>query len=254
MLNKLAGMFIGLFYVYAALFSYAHGISAGNPLLKETAVKVLIIPLPLHVELHSDVFCFQSTSRIYLDLVSDETRRIARSISLVLSKACGRRIRVEEYTGQAMAPGSIVLAIRDSKGSLGDEGYELTVSPEQISIYAYRPAGLFYGAQTLRQLLPPTAEKSQNEPPEPLEIPCVKIEDKPAYRWRGVLLDCARHFMTKEFIKRYIDLLAYHKLNVLHLHLTDDQGWRIEIKKFPKLMEVGAYRGEGENRLSLIHI
>lgn len=120
---------------------------------------------------------------------------------------------------------------KGAKNGLGPEGYELTVSHHRITIRASHPAGIFYGKQTLRQLLPGP-------------IPCVHIEDQPRFRWRGALLDVARHFSPKEFLKRYIDLLAYHKLNVLHLHLTDDQGWRVQIRRYPKLTRIGAWRAE----------
>ncbi len=123
------------------------------------------------------------------------------------------------------------LTTHNANPDLAPEGYELIVNPDRVIIRAPQPAGLFYGTQTLRQLLPGP-------------IPCLRIEDKPRFSWRGAMLDVARHFFPKEFVKRYIDLLAFHKLNVLHLHLTDDQGWRIEIKKHPKLTQIGAWREE----------
>jgi hexosaminidase len=104
-----------------------------------------------------------------------------------------------------------------------------------VEIRALKPAGVFYGCQTLLQLLSKTSEGKW-------QIPCVEIEDYPRFRWRGMHLDVCRHFMPAEFVKKYIDLLAMHKMNTLHWHLTDDQGWRIEIKKYPKLTEVGAWR------------
>ena len=129
-----------------------------------------------------------------------------------------------------------LLATDGARPELGEEGYELTVSMVNVYLRAPHAHGLFNGVQTIRQLLTPSVNNAL--PP----IPCVHIVDKPAYGWRGSLLDCGRHFMTKEFVKRYIDLLAYHKMNVLHWHLTEDQGWRIEIKKYPKLTEIGAWR------------
>ncbi|MBI3820399.1 MAG: beta-N-acetylhexosaminidase [Planctomycetes bacterium] len=114
------------------------------------------------------------------------------------------------------------------------ESYELTVTTNGVRLVAPGAAGLFYGIQTLLQLGAGTAEW----------IPCLRIEDASQYAWRGLLLDCSRHFMTKEFIKETIDRLAYHKINKLHWHLTDDQGWRIEIKKYPELTKTGAWRDE----------
>jgi hexosaminidase len=128
--------------------------------------------------------------------------------------------------------------------SLGKEGYQLEVLPAPlVRITAATPAGLFYGGQTLRQLLLRGKVGAKNNPgPVNWEFPCCKIEDKPRFLWRGLLLDEGRHFFGEEFVKHYIDLLAAHKLNTLHWHLTEDQGWRIEIKKYPKLTEIGSWR------------
>jgi hexosaminidase len=127
---------------------------------------------------------------------------------------------------------------------LGDEGYLLDVSPESIAISAARPAGLFYGTQTLRQLLPPAIFRKAAVSGVNWSVPCVSIEDRPRFGWRGLLLDPARHFIPKSAVLDMIEAMALHKLNSLQLHLTDDQGWRIEIKKYPRLTEVGAWRKE----------
>jgi hexosaminidase len=128
-------------------------------------------------------------------------------------------------------------------GTLGAEGYTLSVTEKQVVISADAPAGFFYGAQTLRQLLPiPGAEAL------PATIPALEIKDKPCYAWRGMMLDVSRYFMDKDYVLHYLDIMAAHKLNVLHLHLIDDQGWRVEIKKYPKLTEIGGFRGEGDKR------
>jgi hexosaminidase len=115
----------------------------------------------------------------------------------------------------------------------GSESYRLVVAPDGFKINASAPAGAFYGLQSLRQLI---AAKTADG------IPCLTIHDQPRYRWRGIMLDCCRHFFSVDFIKRFIDLLASYKFNVLHWHLTEDQGWRIEIKKYPKLGEIAAWR------------
>jgi hexosaminidase len=132
---------------------------------------------------------------------------------------------------------SIRLALNRSLKHLGDEGYRLKIESRSIEISAPKPAGLFYGIQSLRQLATGVRQ-----------IPCAEIEDKPRFGWRGMLLDCCRHFMTVDLVKRYIDLLAYHKMNVLHWHLTEDQGWRLEIKRYPRLTEVGAWRTQNGKR------
>ncbi|UGY91689.1 beta-N-acetylhexosaminidase [Streptomyces gobiensis] len=138
----------------------------------------------------------------------------------------------------------------------GPEGYRLVVDGYQTVIDGGSAAGVFWGAQTFRQLLGPDAYRraplSRNQ--AEWAVPCVTVEDSPRFTWRGFMLDVARHFMPKDGVLRYIDLLAAHKLNVLHLHLTDDQGWRIEIKRYPKLTEVGAWRdrtrvGHGKSQI-----
>jgi hexosaminidase len=115
----------------------------------------------------------------------------------------------------------------------------MIVSPHTIRISAGTVAGLFYGVQTLRQMLPPEIE-SHAPGKERMEVPCLSIQDSPRFSWRGLMLDCSRTFLPLAYIKRTIDRMALYKLNVLHLHLTDDQGWRLEIKRYPKLTTVGA--------------
>ena len=133
--------------------------------------------------------------------------------------------------------GSIAFVLAaDDKGS-GKEAYALSVTPKGVTITARTPAGLFYGAVTLWQLI--TAEPMQGLS---VDVPALRINDAPRFAWRGLMLDSARHFQSPEYIKRFIDWMALHKLNVLHWHLVDDQGWRLEIKKYPKLTSVGAWR------------
>jgi len=126
----------------------------------------------------------------------------------------------------------------------GDEAYRLEVNEEGARLYAPTEAGLLHAAQTLRQLLPAEIFNAQLVSDVRWVIPGVVIEDAPRFGWRGGMIDVSRHFFDADFIKRYIDLLALHKLNRFHWHLTDDQGWRIEIKRYPKLTEVGAWRSE----------
>ncbi|MEU5308164.1 beta-N-acetylhexosaminidase [Streptomyces sp. NPDC021562] len=125
---------------------------------------------------------------------------------------------------------------------LGVEGYRLTVTPTGVDLAGGGPAGLFWGAQTLRQLLGPDAFRRAPLPGGSRRLPLCRIEDAPRFRWRGLLLDVARHFMPKEGVLRYLDLMAAHKLNVFHFHLTDDQGWRLPIERYPRLTEVGSWR------------
>jgi hexosaminidase len=167
---------------------------------------------------------------------------VARTLAAALAPALGRTLAVQARippAGQA-----ILLAIDPAlRSALGAEGYTLSVTRDGVAIRAAEPAGLFYGTVTLRQLLPPDIFSAT-----PVErtwfVRVVDIEDQPRFAWRGLMLDSARHFIPKAEVLRFVDLLALHKLNVLHWHLTDDQGWRLEIKKYPKLTEVGAWRKE----------
>jgi hexosaminidase len=127
-------------------------------------------------------------------------------------------------------------ATEDAK-HLGDEGYSLVVTTERITITAARPAGLFYGGVTLWQVMTGKAQQGIG-----VEVPALRIVDAPRFKWRGLMLDSVRHFQSPEYVKQFIDWMALHKLNTFHWHLTDDQGWRIEIKKYPKLTSVGAWR------------
>ncbi|MFH0518763.1 beta-N-acetylhexosaminidase [Streptomyces sp. M41] len=143
--------------------------------------------------------------------------------------------------GPQNAPGAVRLLLDDE---LGPEAYRLGVGADSgVEIRGGDAAGVFWGAQTLRQLLGPDAfRRAPVRPGGTLEIPHGTIHDTPRFRWRGLMLDVARHFMPKDGVLRYLDLMAAHKLNVFHFHLTDDQGWRIEIRKYPRLTETGSWR------------
>ncbi|WP_443073147.1 beta-N-acetylhexosaminidase [Streptomyces sp. NBC_01451] len=153
-------------------------------------------------------------------------------------------------TGLALPPGAgddgetVRLRVQpEDAGHLGPEGYKLYVNGDDVTIHGGGPAGVFWGAQTLRQLLGPDAfRRAPVTPGRRWLVPGTFVEDTPRFRWRGLMLDVARHFMPKEGVLRYLDLMAAHKLNVFHFHLTDDQGWRVEIERYPKLTEVGSWR------------
>lgn len=154
-------------------------------------------------------------------------------------------------TGLPLPPspdGPVALLLDPGEDTLGSEGYALTVRPDSVLLLAARPDGLLRGVQTLRQLLPPAAlaaEGAQPRTPAPdWSLPCVRITDRPRFPWRGAMLDVARHFQPVAYLRRFVDLLALHKLNVLHLHLTDDQGWRMPVAAYPRLTEIGGRRAE----------
>jgi hexosaminidase len=138
------------------------------------------------------------------------------------------------WTPRLADDGAVVVRTVPADATLGDEGYRLVITTNRVELSAPTAAGLFYGVQTLRQMLPVT-----NGPMAELRLPCVEIMDRPRFAWRGLMLDESRHFFGKEIVKRLLDQMALHKLNRFHWHLTDEPAWRIEIKAFPKLTTVG---------------
>ena len=200
---------------------------------------IAIIPQPTELQPLSGAFIISGRTAVIADGPA-----LAEADKLVgmFAPAMGTRLQVlRDDRGQADA---ILLRIDPALTRLTDEGYQLEVQPGRITLAASAPAGLFYGIQTLRQLMPPAIFRRAAVPDAQWRVPCVKITDLPRFRWRGLLLDTARHFMPKSFILKLIDAMALHKLNTLQLHLTDDQGWRIQIRKYPRLTEVGAWRDE----------
>lgn len=183
-----------------------------------------LIPKPVKMTAGQGSFQITSSTRI---IVSPAAAQVGEYLQSIL------QLPLEISQRQTGAADVILLTIQDADPSLGKEGYHLTVSPEAIVIRAAQPAGLFYGVQTLRQLLPDDGSEV---------LAAVTIEDWPKFAWRGVMLDVGRHYFPLDSILLLIDVMALHKFNVLHWHLTEDQGWRIEIKRFPRLTEVGSYR------------
>jgi hexosaminidase len=168
------------------------------------------------------------------------SRALGAMLADYLFPATGFRLAVRS-TAPAGAPG-ISIRLDSTLTSLGPEGYRLEASPSGLAIRAARPAGAFYAIQTVRQLLSPEIFRQARVRAAAWTIPAVSIEDYPRFGWRGMHLDVARHFMPKEFVKKVVDLVALHKFNRLQLHLTDDQGWRIDIRQYPRLTQVGAWR------------
>jgi hexosaminidase len=201
-----------------------------------------IIPLPQKIESREGGFVLQPTTRILVE--SDKPSTAITSANFLaeqLRKSTGYSLKVST----ASAPeerGAILLVAKDAGTLLAAEGYELTVGQDSVVIRASASAGLFYGVQTLLELLPPEALGSKLIRNVAWTIPAVHIEDQPRFVWRGFLLDVGRHFFSKGEIKQLFDVMALHKLNTFHWHLTDDQGWRLEINRYPRLTEVGAWR------------
>ncbi len=163
----------------------------------------------------------------------------ASALAASLSPLAGFTVRA--LPGSGKTAGAVTLSL-EGNNDKDDESYSMLITPAAVSIKARCGVGLFRGAQTFLQLAHISRTLRGNGP---LTFPSLTIEDSPRFPWRGVNLDCARHFMPVEYIKRTIDILALYRMNILHLHLTDDQGWRLEIRKYPKLTEIGAWRRDG---------
>src|SRR5207253_9078316 len=199
-----------------------------------------IVPRPVHLTPKSGSFTLTGSTAITTDAAS---RAFGFMLADYLFPATGFRLVVRSSAPPPGVP-LISLGLGTTLRTLGDEGYRLDVSRSRVTIRAARPAGAFYALQTLRQLFPTAILREAQVAGTAWTIPAVSIEDYPRFSWRGMHLDVGRHFMPKRFVKKYIDLLALHKMNRFHWHLTEDQGWRIEIKQYPRLTAVGAWRRE----------
>ena len=205
---------------------------------------VHIIPHPVALEVHDGLFRFTTGTHVVAlpqgTLRSAEAKAEAVKLLDYLTPAMGYGLTLVEDSSRV--ENVVRLEIESSlKEQLSEEGYQLEVTNRSIVIRAARPAGLFYGIQTLRQLLPPAIFNKQKVEGIEWAVPCVRITDYPRFKWRGLLIDPARHFIPKQDVKSFVDTMALHKFNRLQMHLTDDQGWRIEIKKYPQLTEIGAW-------------
>jgi len=197
--------------------------------------KLSLIPQPVSVQQGNGSFTLTKSAKVTYN--KPEGREVAEMLVQKLNQATAFGLKASLGT-----KGTIQLILNnDPDQKLGNEGYSLNTTSKNITIHANQPAGLFYGMQTLLQLLPAAIESKQPVQAKWI-IPVVQITDYPRFGWRGLMLDVSRHFFTKEDVKKYIDEMARWKFNTFHWHLTDDEGWRIEIKSLPKLTEVGAWR------------
>jgi len=225
------------FFCACLLIGVGTGCNSRNPLFGTNSTS--IIPKPQSLVVSKGTFAFSEKTVINSDQGGN---KVAVWLSEKLRVSSGFSLRVGTESSQENK--IISLMLDANLENLGSEGYTLQVTPNQITIRANREAGLFYGCQSLLQLLPPEIFSKNKVGNIQWIVPCLTINDSPRFVWRGGHLDVSRHFLSVEFIKKYIDLLAMHKMNVFHWHLTDDQGWRVEIKKYPKLTTIGAWRTE----------
>nr|WP_319267747.1 family 20 glycosylhydrolase [uncultured Draconibacterium sp.] len=196
-----------------------------------------IIPKPVSVVKKEGAFKITSNTKVLFDATNEIEEDFTDLAKDLLKSATGNT--PEFVTPTAQKEGNILIQLNNPLDTkIGNEGYTLSIQNDRVFLNANTTAGLFYGMQSIWQLLTST---------DGTTLPCVDIIDYPRFGWRGLHLDVSRHFMPVEFIYKYIDYIALHKMNVFHWHLVDDQGWRIEIKKYPKLTEVGAFRADRED-------
>jgi hexosaminidase len=197
-----------------------------------------ILPLPASCELHSGTFVLSRETGISTDPANQAN---AIHLQALLQPATGFALPI---SSAEPGPGfrGIRLGLAPERTDLGAEGYELEIDPAGIRIRAPHPAGVFYGIQSLRLLLPAEIEERRILSGLSWQVPCLSIRDVPRFPWRGFMLDEGRHFHGKSVILQILDVMALHKLNVFHWHLTEDQGWRIEIRRYPRLTQIGSHR------------
>lgn len=218
-------------------------LAAGTLVLAGEKDPFSVIPKPSSVQRKSGSFTLTKSIRVIYDSKVGGLDHVARDLAARLSTATGYPVSAVDRRAQGGSGAAIELKVASDR-KLGPEGYLLEVTEKRAMIEAATTAGIFYGIQTLYQLLPPEVESRERVSNVSWNIPCVRIEDAPRFSWRGMHLDVARHFFSKDSVKRYLDLMASYKMNTFHWHLTEDQGWRIEIKKYPRLTTVGAWRRE----------
>jgi hexosaminidase len=209
-----------------------------------------LVPLPQQMLVQAGVFTLcptqanpgfgaHTTTRILVDSSSQVT---AQYLAGLLFRSTGYEFEIETNVSVSPIRGTLLLTTSNAMTTLGPEGYELTVAPDSVVIRASGQPGMFYGVQTLLQLLPPEIFAQHPMGGIAWTIPCVYIQDTPRFPWRGWMLDSVRHFFNKDEVKQLLDAMALNKLNMFHWHLDDDAGWRIEILKWPLLTQVGAWR------------
>ena len=206
--------------------------------LSQTTEEIAIIPQPVSLEKKTGSFRLVQGLQVLYPANNPEITKAVDLFKQKVETATGLQLNTTQSNNKS--GGIQITLINDAV--IGTEGYKLTVTPEQIKIEANKPAGIFYAFQSLIQLLPKEIESKRIIKKDAWLVPAVNITDFPRFSWRGMMFDVSRHFFTKEQVKIFIDDMVKYKFNLLHLHLTDDQGWRIEIKALPKLTEVGAWR------------
>lgn len=225
------------------IFLLASAVLFGLSVTAQNKNTVSIIPEPVSVLNGNGAFVLKNNTVIELLNGGDSLAGIARQFTDQVFRASGIRLKTSAVAKNAMAK-DVIRFSKTNNPVLGKEGYQLTVSPASIQVKYNTAAGAFYAVQTLYQLLPREIVAKQVQKNVQWQVPSVDIIDYPRFPWRGLMLDVARNFFTVQEVKQFIDEMVPYKYNILHLHLTDDEGWRIEIKSYPNLTRVGAFRGK----------
>src|SRR6476620_10436082 len=198
---------------------------------------IAVIPEPVSMKTGTGTFTLPKTVVVNAPLQT-EMKEVIGILQQRMARSTGSSI----VLNNAAANPTIKLVLNaNAEKTLGNEGYKLSVTNKNITVRANQPAGLYYGVQTMMQLFPKEIESTEKKTNISWTAPAVEITDYPRFGWRGLMFDVSRHFFTKAQVKQYIDDMVRYKYNLLHLHLTDDEGWRLEIKGLPKLTEVGAW-------------
>jgi hexosaminidase len=206
------------------------------PLIIFAQQTIGIIPKPVNLKTTGGDFAINGGTSLKYNPADKDLQAAAAFFSAYIKNISGYSLK-----RQTAGVNSIVLEIKPITG-LGDEGYKLSVTPSKTVISATAKAGIIYGMQTIFQTLPAVRTNAA------LDVPCMEVTDYPRFKWRGMMLDVSRHFYSVEMVKEYLDLMSAYKMNVFHWHLVDDPGWRIEIKKYPQLTQVGAWRVDRTSR------
>ena len=219
---------------FALLLLFGCAVSCTQPENSISNESIGIIPLPSTYELKPGTFYITGQSSIGIDKSDPEMTALANYFNEEISDATGFSLPVNNS-------GTIIFQLGEHK-ELGEEGYQLSISSDQLILSADKHHGIFNGIQSVLQLLPPEIKSKTVQADATWSINCIEVTDKPQFAWRGLMLDVSRHFFTKQEVKKFIDQMAEYKYNVFHWHLTDDQGWRLEVKSLPRLTAIGAWR------------
>jgi hexosaminidase len=230
-------------YTYSTLIIIIFAAFTISCLPQQIQKRISVIPKPERIKIYEGDFKVTKNTFILNNTGTEECSRICSYLAESINKLTGIK---PDFSDDKLNTNEnkIVLSLDSDADSLGKEGYILEIKNGIAELTAYAPNGLFYAVQTILQLIPTNELRANNGENTECLIPCLYIKDAPRFKWRGMHLDTGRHFFSKENIKKYIDFMAMYKLNTFHMHLTEDQGWRIEIKKYPKLTEVGSNRKE----------